>query len=64
METTMNPHPNSLLGRWADRWRTTRARIRTERAIARLSPALRRDIGWPDAVSARTGWRGNIVEGK
>ncbi len=60
----MTTFPNSLLGRWAERWRATRERVRTERAIARLSPALRRDIGWPDAVSRRTSWRGNLIEGK
>jgi hypothetical protein len=63
MEQTMNPFDNTLLGRWAERWRATRERVRTERAIARLSPALRSDIGWPDAVSHQTGWRGQ-VDGK
>ncbi|MFN3547933.1 MAG: hypothetical protein ACK4U0_10630 [Mesorhizobium sp.] len=59
----MNPFQNTPLGRWARRWRATREMVRTERAIARLSPSLRRDIGWPDAVSHQTGWRGQ-VDGK
>lgn len=60
----MTTFPTSLLGRWAERWRATRDRVRTERAIARLSPSLRRDIGWPDAVSHQVGWRGHVVGGK
>lgn len=60
----MNPFQNTPLGRWAVRWRATREMVRTERAIARLSPTLRSDIGWPDSLSRTTGWRGNIVDGK
>ena len=60
----MYPFDNTLLGRWAERWRAARERARTERAIARLSPALRSDIGWPDSVSRTTGWRGNLIDGK
>ena len=60
----MNLFPTTLLGRWAERWRAARERVRTERAIARLSPALRQDIGWPDSVSRTTGWRGNLVDSK
>lgn len=60
----MNPFQNTPLGRWARRWRATRDMLRTERAIARLSPSLRRDIGWPDPVSHQTGWRGQLIDGK
>lgn len=60
----MNPFRNTLVGRWAERWRATREMVRTERAIARLSPALRSDIGWPDRISRTTGWRGNLVDGQ
>lgn len=60
----MNPFPNTLLGRWAERWRAARERVHAERAIARLSPALRRDIGWPDAGSNARGWHGHLVDGR
>lgn len=60
----MKSFRNTGLGRLALRWRATRDLLRTERAIARLSPALRRDIGWPDMVSRTTGWRGNLVDGQ
>jgi hypothetical protein len=64
MEAAMNPFSNSPVGRWAQRWRAARDQIRTERAIARLSPQMRRDIGWPDSVSHMAGWRGGLVDGK
>ena len=35
------------------RWRAYRAEIRTRRAISGLSPHMRKDIGWPDALPDR-----------
>jgi hypothetical protein len=64
MEVAMNPFSNTLVGHWARRWRATRDRVRGEREIARLSPAMRRDIGWLEPDSRRPGWRDHIVDGR
>lgn len=41
----------STLERIAHQYREHRNRVQTERAIAQLSPDIRKDIGWPDARS-------------
>lgn len=38
----------SLVATLAVRYRTYRRRVRGERMLRELSPAMRKDIGWPD----------------
>lgn len=44
----------SRLGRFADHYRATRARIATERSIQQLPAEVQKDIGWPQAYRHNT----------
>jgi hypothetical protein len=39
-----------VLARFADDYRRRRRRVRTERLLGELPPAILKDIGWPDST--------------
>ena len=50
----------SSIGRIAAEFSAARARHQTEQSIRSLPIELQKDIGWPDAFDANTGYRRGV----
>ncbi len=50
----------AAIGRIATEFTAARTRYQTERSIRSLPIELQKDIGWPEAIDAETGYRHGV----